>query len=86
MFLVEELIEGGSLHDVLQKRKLSLQEILQITADIASGLSYLHPRIVHCDLKPQNILLAEDGRAKIADFGIAKFKNGESVSSPLGVC
>mmetsp|Transcript_845 Transcript_845/g.1510 ORF Transcript_845/g.1510 Transcript_845/m.1510 type:complete len:745 (-) Transcript_845:53-2287(-) len=50
--------------------------ILKIIENIAEGLSYLHPRIVHCDLKPQNILLNAAGVAKIADFGISKKKQG----------
>jgi tRNA A-37 threonylcarbamoyl transferase component Bud32 len=51
-------------------------QILKIIEEIANGLSYLHPRIVHCDLKPQNILLSSGGEAKIADFGISKRKQG----------
>ena len=51
-------------------------QILGVIEDIATGLAYLHPRIVHMDLKPQNILLSKEGRAKIADFGISKGKQG----------
>jgi serine/threonine protein kinase len=49
-----------------------LPQILQIGLDIASGLAYLHPAVVHRDLKPQNVLLDKQGRAKIADFGISR--------------
>ena len=41
---------------------------------MAEGLAYLHPSVVHRDLKPQNILLDAAGRAKIADFGISRVK------------
>lgn len=41
---------------------------------MAEGLAYLHPSVVHRDLKPQNILLDTSGRAKIADFGISRVK------------
>ena len=82
VFLVEEFMNYGSLHDALYKHKirLSLPKILSIAIDVASALSYLHPRVVHCDLKPHNILLDEDGHAKVADFGIAKFKKGTYVN------
>lgn len=54
---------------------LLLLQILQVGLDIASGLAYLHPAVVHRDLKPQNVLLDRQGRAKIADFGISRFKD-----------
>jgi serine/threonine protein kinase len=76
--IVEELMPNGSLHDALHKRrwKPSYVEILTIVHDVAAALAYLHPRIVHCDLKPQNVLLTLEDRAKVADFGIAKIKRG----------
>jgi serine/threonine protein kinase len=46
--------------------------VLQIGLDVARGLAYLHPAVVHRDLKPQNVLLEASGRAKIADFGISR--------------
>jgi serine/threonine protein kinase len=49
---------------------------MQIARDVAEGLAYLHPSVIHRDLKPQNILLDANGRAKIADFGISRVKVG----------
>lgn len=56
-------------------------QILQVGLDIASGLAYLHPAVVHRDLKPQNVLLDKHGRAKIADFGISRW-----ASYPCWLC
>lgn len=76
--LIMELVEGGNLAERIyapNKRRLDYLEILQIGYDIACGLAYLHPCVIHRDLKPQNVLLDRHGRAKIADFGISRFKD-----------
>ncbi|KAJ0093217.1 hypothetical protein Patl1_25860 [Pistacia atlantica] len=75
-----EYCSGGSLYDYIKKgyfKGLLEEEVRCFTRDIVRGLHYLHSNlIVHCDIKPDNILLApgSDGRliAKIADFGLAK--------------
>lgn len=72
-YLVMEYMPGGSLEDALQKRyRLPVDEAVRVAREVCQGLSYAHRRgIVHCDLKPANILFAADGTAKVADFGIA---------------
>ncbi len=47
---------------------------MQIAHDVAEGLAYMHPSVIHRDMKPQNILLDANGRVKIADFGISRVK------------
>jgi len=76
--LIMELVENGNLSKRIHNRKirkLEYLQILQVGLDIAQGLDYLHPTIIHRDLKPQNVLLDAEGRAKIADFGISRFKD-----------
>ena len=76
--LIMELMKGGNLYQRIhdkKRRRMTYIEILQVAHDIAEGLAYLHPIVIHRDLKPQNILLDQEGRAKIADFGISKVKD-----------
>ncbi|PHU08119.1 hypothetical protein BC332_24608 [Capsicum chinense] len=75
--LVYEQMEAGSLADLLFKdSRLSWSQRVQVAIDTAKGLCYLHEecsnQIIHCDIKPQNVLLDENLTAKIADFGMAK--------------
>ncbi len=71
-FVVTELLEGQTLRDVLDDRLLSQREALGYALQAAQGLAAAHRRgIVHCDLKPENLFLTNDGRLKILDFGLA---------------
>src|SRR5947209_1806279 len=73
-YMVLELLGGGTLEDRLREgRPLADAETARIAREIASGLAHAHERgLVHRDLKPANVLFDADGRAKIADFGIAR--------------
>jgi serine/threonine protein kinase len=73
-YIVLEYVSGESLNRVLaREKKLSLTKALQLAEEIAEALDYAHAQgVVHRDIKPGNILVTEDGHAKIADFGIAK--------------
>jgi len=81
-YLVIEYMPGGSLEDLrLKTYRLSVDDALRIARQVCEGLSYAHRRgIVHCDLKPGNILFAADGTAKVADFGIAHVSSHEARS------
>src|SRR5215218_5050101 len=74
-FIVQEYVPGGTLEDRLRAgRPLPDDEAAAIATDIAAGLAHAHVHgLVHRDLKPANVLFDEEGRAKIADFGIARF-------------
>jgi eukaryotic-like serine/threonine-protein kinase len=73
-FMVLEYLPGGSLEERLTPgRPLPDDETRRIAVDIAAGLAHAHDRgLVHRDLKPSNVLFDGEGRAKIADFGIAR--------------
>jgi len=73
-FLVMEYVQGTDLKTYLRRRgRLTVQEAVELGIQISSGVGYAHRAgLVHCDLKPQNILVSPDGRAKITDFGIAR--------------
>eukprot|EP00930_Biecheleria_cincta_P017655 TRINITY_DN13969_c0_g2_i2.p1 TRINITY_DN13969_c0_g2~~TRINITY_DN13969_c0_g2_i2.p1 ORF type:complete len:619 (-),score=57.65 TRINITY_DN13969_c0_g2_i2:30-1886(-) len=80
ILLVSEFIAGGSLRERLRSRcPLSSKQIYTVLCDICAALKYLHgcePRLVHCDLKPQNVLIhgeSQEGlHAKLCDFGLTK--------------
>jgi serine/threonine protein kinase/tetratricopeptide (TPR) repeat protein len=72
-FLVMELVEGRPLGDVIEDHGLSLERLLDLAIPIADALAFAHGKqITHRDLKPDNILVGDDGRVKILDFGLAK--------------
>jgi len=72
-YIVMEYMPGGSLEDRLQEQAaLPVAEAVQVAAEVSEGLACAHEEgVVHCDLKPQNILFDAEGRAKLGDFGIA---------------
>ena len=73
VYLVMEYLPGGSLRGLLSQRgRLPVEDAVRIAADVCDGLAAAHAKgIVHRDVKPENILLTADGRAKVGDFGIA---------------
>jgi TolB-like protein len=72
-YLVEELLEGESLKERLDRGALPVREALEIGVQVARGLAAAHEKgIIHRDLKPGNVFLTRDGTVKILDFGLAK--------------
>src|SRR6202158_1598348 len=80
-FIVSELVDGGTLRQLLAHGPLPLQELLNVAVQIADGLTAAHEAgFVHCDLKPENVMVTADGRLKILDFGVAKIETPVSVA------
>ena len=72
-FIAMEFVEGADLNELLeQKTPMTLVEKLDVLIDVLNGLAFAHKRgIVHRDIKPGNIRIDGDGRARVMDFGIA---------------
>jgi len=83
LFIAMEFVQGVDLEHLIELGKpLSLQAKLDIIIDVLTGLSFAHKRgIVHRDIKPANIRVAEDGRAKIMDFGVAHLASSSMTST-----
>lgn len=84
-YLVMDYCEGGTLRDLIDSQvSISTLDILKFINDILLGLEYAHSReVVHCDLKPENVLLEPQGNswiARISDFGIARLLQEAGVS------
>src|SRR3954469_16538556 len=85
-YMVLEYLSGGTLEDRLKARKpLPDAETLAIATGVAAGLAQAHARgVVHRDLKPANVLFDDEGRPKIADFGVARMAAGEGTLTEAG--
>ncbi|KAJ3117844.1 hypothetical protein HK098_006086 [Nowakowskiella sp. JEL0407] len=85
MGIVMEYVSRGSLFDLIERieRPISLSKRIYILLDIATGIKVLHDQnILHKDIKSKNILIDEQWRAKICDFGLAKIKQEVSTLNP----
>jgi serine/threonine-protein kinase len=73
-YIVMEYIEGKDLKTLIKEgAPFSPERALDLTIQICAGLGYAHRAgLIHCDVKPQNVLVTADGRVKITDFGIAR--------------
>ena len=72
-FIAMEYVEGTSLREQLRHGPLSLRRAIELALQVADAMAKVHEHgVVHRDLKPDNVLVAGDGYAKIIDFGVAK--------------
>lgn len=91
-FFVMEYVDGETIQQYVQREfRVSVEEILRIMAEACAGVVAAHElEILHRDIKPQNILIARNGRVKVADFGLAssaleeRFRNEAVIAGTLG--
>lgn len=86
-FIVMEYVEGKSLKSLIKKRGgLTLPEAIDIMLQLTDGIACAHNSyIIHRDIKPQNIIILDDGRVKITDFGIAQALNRHELTETNSV-
>lgn len=79
-YYVMEYVERGSLEDLLEREgKLPVRDAVALLRDVAIGLLHAHGKgVLHCDLKPANVLLDQDGRPRLADFGQARLSHEQT--------
>ncbi len=81
-FIVMEYVKGQSLRELLNENgPLDSDDIAEYSTDIAAGLAYAHQHgVVHRDIKPGNVLITDQGKVKVTDFGIARAGTSESLT------
>jgi len=83
-YLVMEFIEGQPLDKILEKGSIPYSRACAWSADVATALAVAHRKgIIHGDVKPANILITNDGRIKLTDFGMARLASRDAKDSPL---
>lgn len=82
-YIVMELCEGVTLKEYIRRKgKLEIYETINIAIQIANGIQAAHDRgIIHRDIKPQNVIITTDGKAKVTDFGIAKAVSSQTITA-----
>ena len=82
-YYVMDFIESGSLEDRIKGESIPVARAVEVFKEVATGLMHLHGKgVLHCDLKPGNVLLDQDGKPRLADFGQSRLKT--DVTSALG--
>ena len=81
MFIVMEYIDGQELKSLIDNNQLSIDNVLNYAAQIASGLQAAHEKdVTHRDIKSANIMITDKGQVKIMDFGLAKVRGGAQMT------
>ena len=77
--IVMEYVPGGSLLDLVRKGPMDIERATQIALDVCDALASAHRlNIIHRDVKPENILIAQDGTPKLTDFGLVRMTDAST--------
>jgi Tol biopolymer transport system component len=80
-YIVSELLDGSTLRERLDGKPLPLKAAQRYTVELAKGLAAAHEHgVIHCDVKPENLFITNEGRLKILDFGLAKLTGARFVA------
>ncbi len=83
-YLAMEYVEGHTLQEILQQRRMKIREIIKVGVEAAEALEAAHARgLVHRDIKPSNLMLDSRGSVKVMDFGLAKRFGPEQIGNAL---
>lgn len=86
LYIMMEFVDGGTLRERLtRERRLSLRDAVEVATQVCAALQYAHGEgVVHRDIKPENIMFTSQGQVKVVDFGIARWRSQQTVTS-IGV-
>lgn len=85
IYIVMELMENGDLFELMRKRRLRINEIQFMTAQVILALEYLHNNgIIYRDIKPENLMIDNKGHLKLIDFGFSKYIQNERATTVCG--
>jgi serine/threonine protein kinase len=84
-YLVMEWVQGNTLHELIQKGAVPVKRVASLMMQLCDALQFAHShQILHRDIKPGNLMVNDEERLKVADFGLARPITGEAEENPLG--
>ena len=85
-YFVMEHVDGSPLSSLIAEGRLDVPKAIEIVRQVCEALAYAHAQgVIHRDIKPSNILIDQTGRAKVADFGLARLDQAETASGAISM-